>query len=175
MSLPAVQGAVGAQQIVNELTTAGVLTPTALTLDRDLDYDTTEAVARALGEIDRYYRQGSERASWWVGDFLIYAEKAHGDLFAQIAEATKLAPQTLLNRMSICRAIPPSQRREGVNFSVHAEVAYLATSERAELLRAAADEGLTRDEIRARKKGAKELPPAVEHERCPTCGQEIKT
>lgn len=165
-----------ALELVRDLANTGVVTDTSLTIDRDLSYDQAEAFASLLGEFDRFGKRARERASWWVGDFCLYAEQVHGDLFAQIAEATKLAPQTLLNRMSICRAIPPAQRREGVNFSVHAEVAYMASRERTKLLERAAREDLTREEVRAAKRGATETEPkpVVEHETCPTCGQEIK-
>jgi hypothetical protein len=172
---------VGAQQVtvpavlerMSDLVDTGVVTDTSLTIDRELSYEQTEALARLLGEYDLYGRKAREQASWWVGDFLLYAEKVHGDLFAQIAEATQLAPQTLLNRMSVCRAIPPSERLEGMNFSTHAEVAYMDATERAELLMQAARDGLSREQVRKLKRGEDVLPPAVV-ETCPTCGQAVK-
>lgn len=100
------------------------ITPTSLTLtDPELAWEHFEDLGRFLGKMNR-------ACSWWVGDLILYGEMMFGHNHAQIEDAIGLAPQTISNRASVCRHIPPSQRREALPFGVHAEVAYLEPAER---------------------------------------------
>lgn len=131
---------------------------TSLTLtDPNLSYERYEALGKALGLINR-------ACSWWVGDWLLFGEGTYGERFAQAASMTGLAEQTLTNRMYVCRNVPPSRRRQGVSFSVHAEVAPMTPREQEKWLRLAADHGLTRAELRARMKATRKDTPPVDPE-----------
>lgn len=116
-SVPAVQQ--------SALEAAGaVVTDVSLNLsDPDLDWDEYEKLGVFLGSLNR-------ACAWWVGDFILFGEQIYGELYAQIEEALGLAPQTLANRASVARHIPPNRRRAALPFGVHAEVAYLEPRER---------------------------------------------
>jgi hypothetical protein len=116
-SVPAVQQ--------SALEAAGaVVTEVSLDLhDPELDWDDYERLGTFLGSMNR-------ACSWWVGDFILFGEKIYGELYAQIEDALGLAPQTLSNRASVARHIPPNRRRAALPFGVHAEVAYLEPRER---------------------------------------------
>lgn len=151
--------------VINELRAGGVLetTGTSLTLDRGLPYEKYEQLGAALGLINR-------SCAWWIGDWLLFGEGNYGERFAQAAEATGLAEQTLLNRITVCRAIAPGRRQPGLSFSTHALVAPLGAREQRRWLRRAVEEGWTRAELDKALKEAKAdsgqeqlpgLPPEV--------------
>ena len=152
--------------LIRELEQAGALTPTHLDLSSrpDLSYDTCEALAAFFGQINHASR-------FWIADILIYSEQVHGEAVAQIAEATKLAPQTVENITSVGRRVPPSRRRAKLSFSVHAEVAALEPSEQRAWLKVAEREALTKSELRARIRGDGDVLPAEHVHRC-RCGKE---
>jgi hypothetical protein len=113
-------------------------------------YELYEHMGRALGNYNR-------RMQWVVGDWINLVEDIYPDRYSQAVEATGLSRQTLMNRASICRRIPENRRRAGVPFSVHAEVAYLEPRERESWLDQATKNGWERDELRARRRAAKEV------------------
>jgi hypothetical protein len=140
------------------------ITPTALVVDSaDVSYEALEDLCAFLGNLHR----GCE---WWIGDALLQVEMRYGDKVTQAAEATGLAPQTIINRMSICSRIPRSKRKQGMAFSTHAVVAYMEPARRDELLALGEKEGWKRKHMIAAKKGEDDLPPEV-HCECPTCGR----
>lgn len=121
-ALPSTQEA--SSLLLQALEDAGAITPTALLItDPDMEYGKYEALCYFLGRLNR-------SCSWWVGDLLNYGDQVFGHYVYQAAEATGLAPQTLANRASVCRHIPPNRRRAALPFGVHAEVAYLEPVER---------------------------------------------
>lgn len=152
-------------ELLRELEESGALTATSLDLSSrpDLSIETCTALAAFFGHVNRGSR-------WWIADLYEYVNLRHGEYVAQVMEATKLAPQTIMNIISIGNRIPPSRRREGIPISIHAEVAALPPNDQRHWLKVAHDENLSRDELRARLKP--ELPPAVV-KTCPHCGKEI--
>lgn len=160
------------------LTRAGAeVTPTSLVIaDPSLPYEVLEDLCSFLGVLGR----GCE---WWTGDLLLQIEMRYGDKVTQAADATGFAPQTIMNRMSICSRIPRQRRREELNFSVHAEVAYREPEEQDQWLERAVLNGWKRGDLRAAMRnggtplaepGALMLPPAVvESVTCPNCGHVI--
>lgn len=137
-------------------------------------YELYEHMGRALGNYNR-------RMQWVIGDWINLVEDIYPDRYSQAIEATGLAKSTLMNRASICRQIPENRRRNGVPFSVHAEVAYLEPREREQWLDKARKEGWDRDELRAHKpkKRQRELPQPepvlneISTHTCPNCGHEF--
>ena len=141
-------------EIILAMEEAQAFTPVQLRLDGDVTYDQAEAIAHFLGETKR-------RSSWYVGDLLIYSENAFGEAYAQIAAATGLAEQTLLNLRYVCAHVPPERRVAGLPFSVHAEVAKLGPKEQKQWLQRALKGGWSRAELRERMKAKRkdEKPP----------------
>lgn len=153
-------------QLLADLEAAGAVTPTALVLPPDIPFDQYMAMAAMFSELHR-------RTAWYIGDLLNYGEKAYGEKYAQAEAVTGLNKSTLMNYASVCGQIPRSRRREDVNFSIHAEVAYIPdVDEQKFWLEQAAKNGWTREDLRAARKSPNGLPPAVETQCvCPTCGQ----
>lgn len=140
-----------AMGVAQSLQAAGVLetTGTSLTLtDPNMPYEQYEALGKALGLINR-------SCSWWIGDYLLFGEGAFADKYAQAAHETGLAEQTLLNRVYVCKHVPPSRRRAGLPFSVHAEVAPLPAKEQKLWLDRAERNGWTRADLRAHMKATR--------------------
>jgi len=63
-----------------------------------------------------------EGLPWLLGDWLVYGERVFGEEAAQ-AIADTYSLQTLQNYAWVARAIPAKERRHGVSFSHHSEVA----------------------------------------------------
>lgn len=141
----------GGLELLVELEQAGALTPTGLDLPEGISFDTYEALMGMLGQVHR-------SASWLIGDALAYGEQVFGESYAQAAEATQLAPQTLMNLCSVARRVPPSVRRASLPFSSHALVASLKPREQAKWLKQAEQEGWTRAQL---AQALKDLPPEV--------------
>jgi hypothetical protein len=133
---------------------AGVLTMTALTLDEAITYEQFEALGTALGAFDR-------ACKWWIGDLLLYGEDVFPDRYPQAAALTGLSEQTLLNRVTTCRAVPPARRNPRVSYSCHAEVAPLKAREQTKWLTYAERNQSTVAQLRAAMKETREEQPAL--------------
>ena len=155
-------------ELLRALEDTGAITPSHLDLSSrpDLSLETCMSLAALFGQVNTSSR-------WYIADLLEYVEMRYGEYVAQVAEATKLAPQTIENILSIGRRVPPERRVDGVTFSVHAEVASLEPQDQRRWLKVAKDENLTKMELRGKIKP--ELPPAVRPTmNCPHCGEEIE-
>lgn len=131
------------------LAAGGVLSATSLELEGDMDYETFEAIGTMLGGFDRACR-------WWVGDWLLYGEGAFpADRYAQAAALTGLSEQTLLNRVTMSRAIPPSRRNPRVSYSAHRHVSALPPAQQKSWLSYAEENRSTERELHAAIKLAK--------------------
>jgi len=144
-----------AASVIDELRAGGVLdtTGTSLRLDPDLPYEKYEALGAALGLINR-------SCAWWIGDWLLFGEGAYRERFAQAIEATGLAEQTLLNRLWVCRSVPPSRREPSLSFSTHALVASMAGKDQKTWLKRAAQGGWTRAVLEDRLRHDQREEPA---------------
>lgn len=125
------------------------VTPTSLILtDPDIPWEEYEQLGAFLGQMNR-------ACAWWVGDLIIYGEEFFGHRYAQIEDVIGLAPQTIANRVSVARHIPPNRRRASLPFGVHAEVAYLNPMERDRWLDRAELGAWTRAKLREEMRRAK--------------------
>ncbi len=127
---------------------AGLLTATSLDLPTEIDYDLYESFGTALGAFDRACR-------WWVGDWLLLGENRFADRYAQAALHTGLSEQTLLNRVTVARAIAPSRRNHLVSYSCHVVVAPLTAREQKKWLTYAEKHGSTVAELKAAMKATR--------------------
>lgn len=89
-----------------------------------------------------------KRLEWAIGDALAFGEHHYGETYAQWADETGLAENTLATMKWVAGAIEPLRRREGVGWSHHREVAALPAAAQDRLLDCAAEQGLTRWEVR---------------------------
>lgn len=127
-----------------------VVTPISLQLtDPDVPWEEFEHLGAFLGQMNR-------SCAWWTADLIIYGEEYFGHYVAQVEQVMGLAPQTISNRVSVAKRIPPNRRRASLPFGVHAEVAYLKPEERDRWLDRAELEGWTRAKLRAEMRAEKE-------------------
>lgn len=99
--------------------------------------------------VGQFIQRAVKASGWWLADWLRYGD-SRTDWRAQLSQAqdvTGLSEKTLRNVRAV-GAIEASRRRDGVEFSVHAEVAALAPEEQSAFLEQAATEGLTQRELR---------------------------
>jgi hypothetical protein len=151
--------------LLAELEKAGAVIANGLFLPEDLSYEQYESIGALLGALH-------QMNAFLIGDWLNYGEHAYGEKYAQAATRVGLSPQTLTNYASIANRVPPSRRRLGVSFSLHAEVAALSPNEQRHWLKVAATESLSKMELRERIRPQGELPPAGVVTACPACGRE---
>jgi hypothetical protein len=103
------------------------------------------AVGRRLSHV-------SSRATWALGDWLLYGERAFGGRYRTAVEATDLDYQTLRNYAWVASSFPPHRRRGELSFQHHAEVAALPDAEQDLWLGRAVNGRWSRNELRRRLK-----------------------
>jgi hypothetical protein len=115
-------------------------------------------------EVGRFIAGTTRASSWWLADWLRYGEsrKDWSDRIATVVHATGLSDKTLKNYRAI-GAIPMTERRTDLSFSMHVEVAALDADERAEWLERAARVRWTSRELRAQIKKAREATVRPNH------------
>jgi hypothetical protein len=146
---------------------------------RDLDQREWLEVGRTLGRIGRYSR-------WWVGDWLIYADRKWGEMYNDASKVTGYDYGTLRNIVSIAQRFPLSRRRDNLSWGHHADVASLPPDEQDYWLDHATELGLSRADLRIELRAAlrsgpgrserdeREPAECPEHSvRCTNCGSEV--
>ena len=103
------------------------------------------AVGRRLSNV-------SSRATWALGDWLLYGERAFGGRYRTAVEATDLDYQTLRNYAWVASSFAPHRRRGELSFQHHAELASLPDVEQDLWLGRAVNGGWSRNELRRRLK-----------------------
>lgn len=146
------QPAVPGDGLPSALAAAGaIVSETALHLtDPNVTWDVYVRLGIFIGQMNR-------SCAWWVGDLVLFGEAVFGEEYAQIEQALGLAPQTIANRASVARHIPPERRRASLPFGVHAEVAYLEPKERDHWLDLCESGQWTRAKLRVEMRAAKEV------------------
>lgn len=141
-------------------------TETSLTLPLDFSYDEFEELLALLGTVEN-------ACIWWSSDALIQGEHLYGEEVAQAAERLNRSPQTVLNRTSVARRVPPSRRNPSLSFTAHAEVAALEPADQIRWLDTAASERLAVHELRERIRAERDgTPDITTPERiCRCCGR----
>lgn len=145
--------------------------PALLTFD-EMDYVTETSTGLLFREntplavvgrlITRLTRQ-HKRIEWSIGDALNFAERTYGDTYTAWVHETGLNENTLATIKWVAGAVPSSRRREDVGWSHHRDVAGLSDpAEQTRLLDLAADQGMTRFELREEVKAAKKRAAAPE-------------
>lgn len=86
---------------------------------------------------------------WAVARWVLWGESRYGERYAQAVSETGLAPQTVLNILSVYRAFPDSRQRENLSFAHHAAVAALPADAQDAWLDQAEHEGMSVTRLRA--------------------------
>jgi hypothetical protein len=132
----------------------GHLSPTSLILRAGLKYDEWESVGKTLRTIEG-------AVQWWLGDWVNYGERSYGEKYSQALDETDYSYGTLRDFAWVAHSVEMSRRRDNLSFGHHREVASLLPSDQDRWLTRAANERLTRDQLRAALKRPtnKALPP----------------
>jgi hypothetical protein len=93
--------------------------PNGLQFPHSVPFEAWVAIGRRIGGI-------SNSSAWWLGDWLVYGQRAYGKRYKLALEATSLDYQTLRNYAWVARRFELSRRRDGLSFQHHAEVATLS-------------------------------------------------
>ena len=147
------------------------VTPTAWLSEDNIGMAEWAEQGRRLGVIGR-------GAGWWIGDWLRYGNERFGERYVRASRITGYDVQTLMNMVYVASRFEPEERREGLSWSHHAEVAAHAVEERSRLLDMAESERLSvrclREELRRARRVEADEPeteaeptPQIE---CPECG-----
>jgi hypothetical protein len=102
----------------------------------------------------------STASAWWVGDWLLYGERAYGSRYRAALELTPFDYKTLRNYAWVARRFQLSRRRDALSFQHHAEVASLPEPEQDLWLSRAEAARWTRNELR-RQLAARRATAAV--------------
>lgn len=121
----------------NEL---GTFTDTTWEPDDDLGF---EDWSLAIQMFDR----GRKAFNFWIGDGLNWGEMKWGESYAQVAETLNVALQTLYNWKWVCSRVPPSVRKETLEWEHHKLVASKTVEEQATWLGKAEMAGWTTREL----------------------------
>jgi hypothetical protein len=97
-------------------------------------------------------------SSWWLGDWLIYGERAFGQRYNVAFQVTCLDYQTLRNYAWVARRFDVSRRRDTLSFQHHAEVAALPEPEQDLWLQRAERSRWSRNELRRQLSAARRPP-----------------
>lgn len=101
-------------------------------------------------------------ATWRLVDLLAFGESTYGDELIQIADLTGYTKGSLYNLRWLGRV--PLSRRRDIPVSYHAAVLSLPIEEQDRLLDMAADEKMSRDELRSLVRESKMLAAGIDPE-----------
>ena len=130
-----------------QLSLPGEVTPVSLQLPDGLKFEAWEAIGGQISECER-------SVMWWMGDWWRYGDQAYGERAAQALDSD-YGFQAWADAGWVAGKIESSRRHEVLTWSHHREVAALDPEQQDELLRWAAAEGATRNELRAKVKADK--------------------
>jgi hypothetical protein len=120
--------------------------------------------------------------SWWIGDWLRYGQRAFGERYALAARITGYDVQTLMNYAYVAAHVPAEERRPGISWSHHAELAKLDQASRSAWLDRVTHLRLSVRDLRlmlrkADRQGERRLATAESlaavAPKCPRCGQPL--
>jgi hypothetical protein len=115
--------------------------PSALQLGDSLPFEDWITVGQNL---DRFMRA----SAWWLGDWLVYGERAYGQRYKAALSVTSLDYQTLRNYAWVARSVEASRRRDSLSFQHHAALAALPEPEQELWLQRAERYRWSRNELR---------------------------
>ena len=99
-------------------------------------------------------------SAWWIGDWLLYGQKAYPGRYRSVIEATGFSYQTLRNYAWVASRFPLYRRRDTLSFGHHAEVASLDEAEQELWLARSITHGWSRNKLRLRLRNSGQPQPA---------------
>jgi hypothetical protein len=107
----------------------------------------------------------STASAWWVGDWLVYGERAYGSRYRAALELTPYDYKTLRNYAWVARRFEVSRRRDALSFQHHAEVAAMQEPEQDLWLNRAEKQHWSRNELRRQLAAGRggDADPSPEH------------
>lgn len=130
---------------------------TALQLRPELSFDAWHRLGAQIGAL-------ADASAWWIGDWLVFGQKAFPDRYRTAIATTGFSYQTLRNYAWVAGRFPLYRRRDTLSFGHHAEVASLPEEEQEQWLMRAVARRWSRNEMRAqlrREKLATPTPIAI--------------
>jgi hypothetical protein len=145
-------------------------TAKGLQLRRGLPFDAWVEIGCRIARI-------SNASAWWLGDWVVFGERAYGQRYRAAIDATALDYQTLRNYAWVARHFEPSRRRTGISFQHHAEVAALPEGDQELWLDRAERWRWSRNELRRQLRAAEDRPElyATEEQRAVTLRVPVST
>ena len=143
-------------------------TASSLHLRTGLCFDSWVGVGARIARI-------SNASAWWLGDWLIYGERAYGQRYAEALDTTQLDYQTLRNYAWVARSFDPSRRRAGVSFGHHAELAAHPDAEQDLWLERAQRLAWSRNELRRQLRAAGRSMTDADHNQAHTVHVRVTT
>jgi hypothetical protein len=118
----------GALSLLADLERSGKITPTSLVIDDpDFPWEKWVAIGGFFGEL-------RSRLSFYIGDWILFGDRMYGERYAQAIDVTGLSEGAIANKVSTCRNVAGSRRRETLSFGHHTEVSKLEPAEQAQWL-----------------------------------------
>jgi hypothetical protein len=116
--------------------------PTGAEIREGLSYAKWRGVLEQAAAVDR-------AGAWCLGDCINYGEHRYGEKYAQAVSETNLSPERLRVVAWVCSRFPKAERRVGLSFESHREVASISErEERNEWLERAERGGWSSKELR---------------------------
>jgi hypothetical protein len=116
-------------------------TTRALELPQGLDFDDWVSAGRGISRM-------ATASAWWMGDWIVYGERAYGKRYRTALESAPYDYKTLRNYAWVARRFEVSRRRDSLSFQHHAEVAPLSEPAQELWLQRAETYGWSRNELR---------------------------
>jgi hypothetical protein len=105
---------------------------------------------RALGRLGRNNK-------WWLGDWLLYADREWGEMYTDAVRATGFENGSLRNMAYIAQRFELSRRRDNLSWGHHANVASLDVAEQEVWLDRASDLGWGVHDLRTELRSTRRL------------------
>lgn len=125
----------------------GETTAVSWTPPADMDFESYQRIGRTFQTIQK-------SLNWWLGDYLNFGEQKFGETYTQAVEATGRAVESLMKYKAVAERVPKEIRQETLGWVHHFYVAYIDADQRGDMLRMAANCGLSSREL----KDAAKLP-----------------
>jgi hypothetical protein len=146
--------------------------------DSELNLPQWQTIGRSLGRLGRY-------SQWWIGDWLLYANRRWGEMYTEAGKITGYDYGSLRNMAYVAQRFEMSRRRDKLSWTHHADLASLGPTEQDYWLDRAVDLRLStqdlRTELRSAERRLRSNVDSTLHAgqsadvtiMCPKCGESI--
>jgi hypothetical protein len=156
------------------------ITPTSLTLSKDLSYEKWAEIGLRITRVKRF-------TGWALADWLNFGERKYGQVYTQAVARTGFQADYLAILKHVAANVDPSRRRENLSFTHHRLVASLEPKDQERFLSDAEENDWSQEELREAVRDFKLLqepepvierrlprdPPMIEPESYRETGEQI--